>query len=95
MHTAGPRQPPVNGTLRVVTTGMRAGYFRKNGVPYSENAVLTEYIDLQQMHDGTQWLVILSILEDPANFFTPIITSTNFRKESERRSWAPYDCRVD
>ena len=25
---------------------MRAGYLRKNGVPYSEDALLTEYFDL-------------------------------------------------
>src|SRR5439155_16609210 len=33
------------GSLKVVTVGMRAGYLRKNGVPYSENTVLTEYFD--------------------------------------------------
>lgn len=85
----------VNGTIRVVTTGMRAGYFRKNGVPYGENAVLTEYIDLLTQHDGSEWLVVLSILEDPENFFTPVITSTNFRRETDRRGWNPHDCRVD
>jgi hypothetical protein len=31
------------GTLKVVTTNLRAGYLRKNGVPYSENAVVTEH----------------------------------------------------
>src|SRR5688572_21422759 len=31
------------GSLKVVTSNLRAGYLRKNGVPYSENAVLTEY----------------------------------------------------
>ena len=35
------------GSLRVVTTHLRPGYLRKNGVPYSENTVLTEYCDLQ------------------------------------------------
>src|SRR5262249_16254037 len=33
------------GTLKVVTTNLRAGYLRKNGVPYSERAVVTEYYD--------------------------------------------------
>jgi hypothetical protein len=37
--------PPRLGTLKVVTTNLRAGYLRKNGVPYSENAVVTEYFD--------------------------------------------------
>jgi hypothetical protein len=31
------------GSLKVVTTRMRPGYAMKNGVPYGENAVLTEY----------------------------------------------------
>ena len=34
-------------------------------MPYSENAVLTEYFDLLTQHDGTEWLQVLSILEDP------------------------------
>ena len=32
---------PQKGSLKVVTTGTRGGYFRKNGLPYSENAVIT------------------------------------------------------
>jgi len=84
-----------NGSLKVVTTDMRAGYFRKNGVPYSENAVLTEYFDLLTQHDGTEWLVVLSILDDPAYFTQPIVTSSNFRREEGRSGWNPADCRVD
>src|SRR5581483_7868313 len=33
-------------SLEVVTTHLRAGYLRKNGPPYSENALLKEYYDL-------------------------------------------------
>jgi hypothetical protein len=84
-----------NGTLKVVTTGMRAGYFRKNGVPYSENAVLTEHYDLLTQHDGTDWLVVLSILDDPTYFSERVITSSNFRREDTRSGWNPADCRVD
>ena len=37
--TAGAATPErARGSLTVVTTNMRAGYLRKNGVPYSENA---------------------------------------------------------
>jgi hypothetical protein len=84
-----------NGNLKVVTTSMRAGYFRKNGVPYSENAVLTEYFDLLTQHDGTEWLVVLSILDDPNYYSQPIVTSSNFRREEVRSGWDPSDCRVD
>ena len=33
------------GSLKVVTTNMLPGYIRKNGVPYSDKAVLTEYFN--------------------------------------------------
>jgi hypothetical protein len=85
-------QPPANGNLKVVTTNMLAGYFRKNGVPYSENAVLTEYFDLLTQHDGSEWLVVLSVLDDPTYFTGPIITSTNFRRQANRNGWSPSDC---
>lgn len=84
-----------NGTLKVVTTDMREGYFRKNGVPYSEDAVLTEYYDLLVQHDGTEWLTVLSILDDPTYFSQPVVTSSNFRREESRAGWDPRDCRVD
>src|SRR5262249_28840761 len=34
---------PKFGSLKVVTTNLRAGWLRKNGVPYSDQAVVTEY----------------------------------------------------
>jgi hypothetical protein len=37
--------PPRLGTLTAVTTNLRAGYLRRNDVPYSENAVVAEYLD--------------------------------------------------
>lgn len=94
LHQPDFRSPPVNGTLKVVTTGLRAGYLRKNGVPYSENAVLTEYFDLLVQHDGTEWLQVLSVLDDSEYFTTPVITSSNFRREDDRSSWDPKPCTV-
>jgi hypothetical protein len=44
------------GSLKVVTTNLRAGYLRKNGVPYSENAVLTEYWEVFTRDNGEEWL---------------------------------------
>jgi hypothetical protein len=37
--------PRIGSSLKVLTTNLRAGYFRKNGVPYSEETVVTEYFD--------------------------------------------------
>ncbi len=32
--------------MKVTTSNLKAGFLRKNGVPYSENANLTEYYEL-------------------------------------------------
>ena len=42
--------PPAGGSLRVVTTNLRAGYLRRNGVPYSENATVTEHLDVGNIY---------------------------------------------
>src|SRR5690242_16155896 len=41
-------------SLKVTTTNLRAGYLRKNGVPYSENAAVTEYFDIAPIPGGGQ-----------------------------------------
>ena len=50
----GAPQPARNGQLKVVTTHLRPGYLRKNGVPYGAGAMLTEYVSLLTDDDGTQ-----------------------------------------
>src|SRR3954469_20966356 len=37
---------PPGGDLKVQTTHLRPGYVRKNGAPYSDKTVMTEYFDL-------------------------------------------------
>jgi len=92
-HSAAttPAQPKF-GALKVVTTRMRPGYLRKNGVPYSANAVLTEYWDLHKEPSGVQWLVITSIVDDPKYLVQPYITSPNFRREADGSKWDPTPC---
>src|SRR3954462_12671467 len=41
-----PVVPGAGGDLKVVTTNLKPGYVRRNGAPYSKNAVITEYYDL-------------------------------------------------
>lgn len=95
-HGGGRGRPPVNGTLKVVTRGMKAGYLRKNGVPYSSEAVVTEYFDMLDQPDGTQWLVVKTIVEDPEYLTGPYITSSNFRKEEQGRGgWNPRPCTAE
>ena len=44
------------GSLKVVTTNLRPGYLRKNGVPYSENAVLPSTSTSLRSANGGQLL---------------------------------------
>jgi hypothetical protein len=80
------------GSLKVVTMRLRPGYLRKNGVPYSANAVLTEYWDLNAGPDGAQWIVITSVVEDSEFLDKPWVTSPNFRKEANDAGWKPTAC---
>jgi hypothetical protein len=80
------------GTLKVVTTQMRPGYLRKNGVPYGSNAVMTEYYELHSVSNGDQLLVVTTIVEDPEFLSGPYVTSANFKKLPDASGWNPTPC---
>ena len=80
------------GSLTVTTTHMRPGYLRKNGVPYSENAVVTEYYNTFKEPNGDQWLVITTLVQDPQFLTQPFITSTHFKKQPDQKGWQPSQC---
>src|SRR5687768_10939418 len=52
----GPPTYPKFGNLRVTTTNLTAGWLRKNGAPYSENATMTEYFDRFKAPNNDEWL---------------------------------------
>src|SRR4029079_9994645 len=54
-----------DGTLQVTTSGLKAGFLRKNGVPYSENATLTEYFELITQPDGSPLMVVTIMIHHP------------------------------
>jgi hypothetical protein len=84
------------GALKVVTTRFRDGYLRNNGVPYSENASLSEHFDRLPTHqNGDVWLVVSSILEDPTYLNAPLYLSTQFKKEPNGAKWNPTPCKTD
>ena len=91
-HTHG--EPP-EGYLKVITNHIRPGYLRKNGVPYSANAVLEEYFDTFNELNGDKWLVVTSIVTDPQYLYQPFITSSHYKKLSSAAGWDPTPCRSD
>jgi hypothetical protein len=86
---------PVAGTggaLHVVTTHMRPGYLRKNGVPYSGDAILTEYYNRFD-RNGVSYLIVTSIVDDPKYLNLQFNTSEEFKREPDASKWNPAPCR--
>jgi hypothetical protein len=94
MRGGGMRPPPgpPMGSLKAVTTHLRAGYLRRNGIPYSENAELTEYFS-RVSGFGNDYLTVLSIVHDPMYLNGDFITSSHFKREPDDSQWRPSPCR--
>jgi hypothetical protein len=92
----GAAAPPRGGSLRVVTTNFREGYLRKNGVPYSANASITEYFDkVGPEPNGDVILLVRTVIDDPKYLQVPFITSTHFKLEKDGAKWNPSPCKID
>jgi hypothetical protein len=90
---AAPDTSKLGGTLQVVTTRLLPGYLRNNGVPFSGNAVLTEYYDLHG-RKGAEYLVVTQIVDDPQYLNVPWVTSNHFRRELDGAKWDPRPCEL-
>ena len=84
----------LTGSMKVVTTRMRPGYMRRNGVPYTGGAVLTEFFDRSDEANGDVWLIVTSSLDDPTYLTQPLMTSTHFKREPDGSKWNPRPCEV-
>ena len=80
------------GTLKTVTTNLRSGYLRKNGVPYSERAVFTEYWDVHALPNGDKLLVNTNVVDDPAYLQLPFQTAIHYKLERDTSKWDPTPC---
>jgi hypothetical protein len=90
----GGQGPALSGGMKVVTTRMRPGYLRRNGVPYSAQTVMTEYFDAFRDPNGETYLVVSTTVEDPQYLVQPFITSTHFKKEADNSKWNPRPCEI-
>ena len=61
-----------DGSLKVTTSNLKAGFLRKNGVPYSEKTTLTEYYDLIKEPNGDPLMVVTIVTTDPM-YLTPAV----------------------
>ena len=82
------------GSLKVVTTNLRQGWLRKNGVPYSENSTVTEYYDRFKSTNGDEWFFVTTLVNDPKYLQQEFVTSSHFKKEPDGSKWSPSPCKT-
>ena len=81
--------------MKVVSTNLKSGYLRKNGLPYSEKATVTEYFQPTPETYGVRYMIITTIIEDPEYLTGPLITSSNYKKLPDTNNgWDPQPCSV-
>jgi hypothetical protein len=86
------RGGPRFGSMKSVTTNLKPGYLRKNGVPYSDRTTLTEYWDLHTETNGDKYIVVTNTVNDPTYLQAPWITALHFKKEADGSKWNPEPC---
>ena len=86
--------PARYGWLQAVTTNLRAGLLRKNGVPYSEQTRMTENWQLNDsgVDYGGDWLTVTTILRDPLYLAGPYVENALFNHEADGSKWNPAPC---
>jgi hypothetical protein len=80
------------GQLRVTTTNMRPGYYFKHGVPYSGNAVMTEYFTRISEANGDEYLMITTVVQDPQYLTQEFIRTLVFKREPDGSKFKPTPC---
>jgi len=82
----------VTGSLKVDTSNLLPGYLRRNGVPFSQDAFMTEYYSLIAEADGNEYLVIQTFVDDPTYLREHFVRTMQFRRERNGARRAPLDC---
>jgi hypothetical protein len=80
------------GNLTVVTTNLKPGYYYRNGLPYSANAVLTEHFRVIDIPESGQWISFSSMVVDPEYLTQPYIVTYQFKKLADGSKWNPQPC---
>lgn len=89
-------QRPGAAALTAPATAPRSwqgGYLRKNGAPFSEDALVTEYFDAWKGSTG-DWFTVMTVVRDPRYLRQPFVTTTDFEKEPDDAKWDPSPCQA-
>ena len=74
--------------LKVVTTHLKKGWIRRNGVPRSDQAEVTEYF-----YRHGEWLTWMTIVNDPLYLTEPMIRTSDFQW-APTQNIGPYPCLI-
>ena len=74
-------------TLKITTTHIKEAFIRRNGVPNSERAVVTEYIT---RHDN--YLTDVVVVDDPVYLRQPLVREQSYRQLADDTQFIPYPC---
>jgi len=80
------------GSLTVVTTNLKPGYYWKNGMPYTGNATLTEHFRVLEIPESGDWLSFSAMVQDPEYLTQPYIVTYQFKKLPDGSKWNPMPC---
>jgi len=83
-----------SGSLKVVTSRLKPGYYWRNGMPYTDNAVVTEHFRTLELPDDSTWITLVEIVEDPDYLTQPFIVNYHFKKLPDGSKWNPTPCSV-
>jgi hypothetical protein len=85
---------PTGGSLAVETVDLLPGYLRPNGVPYSERTTVKEFFDTFTLPDGSTWLIVTTVVNDPQYLTQEFVLSSQFKKELDTSKWNPRPCDI-
>ena len=74
-------------TLKITTTHIKEGFLRRNGVPNSDRAVVTEYL---VRHDN--YLTDTIVTDDPVYLTVPLVRSQSYDRLGDNTEFYPYPC---
>jgi hypothetical protein len=74
--------------LTITVTHLKEGYIRRNGIPRSDLATVTEH----WVRHGN-WLTVVTVVNDPVYLTEPFVRSTDYQLE-EHQLVDPYPCDV-
>ena len=80
------------GSLEVVTTNLKPGYYWKNGMPYTGKLLLTEHFRVLKEANGDVWLYMSQMAQDPDYLTEPWIITYQFKRLPDGSRWNPTPC---